>query len=176
MDQATLPSQTPLHPMQHKLCFLLQHLLVLHKNPNIQKDLSPIVVRFLKFQKKYILIIFLIIWGLLFPLIGVIPKVREMISLRYLTLIVWLACMIGVIVNFGALADSVKMAVVIGTGVLSGIFILVRSYEKVSYNHDLKASVSKGDAKAEIEIKNVENGEKDESDLKGLAKYEQGER
>ena len=124
-----------------------------------------------------ILIIFLIIWGLLFPIIGVIPKVREMISLRYLTLIVWLACMIGVIVNFGALADSVKMAVVIGTGVLSGVFILVRSYEKVSYNHNLKASVSKGDAKAEIEIKNVEKKDekKDESDLKGLAKYEQGE-
>lgn len=103
-----------------------------------------------------IIILFLLVFGLVCPIIGVIPKIREIISLRYLTLVVWLACMLGVIVNFGELPESIKLAVVISTAIMSGLFILVRSYEKVSYNHDLKASVSKGDAKAELEIKNAE--------------------
>ena len=100
-----------------------------------------------------IILVFLLVFGLVLPIIGVIPKVRDIISLRYLTLVVWLACMIGVIVNFGALSDTIKLAVVIGSAVMSGIFITVRIYEKVSFNHDLRASVSKGDAKAELEIK-----------------------
>lgn len=106
-----------------------------------------------------VLIVFLIVWGLVFPIIGVIPKIREMVSLRYLTLVVWLAILIGVIVNFGALSDSIKLSVVISAAIMSALFTVVRSYEKVSYNHDLKASVSKGDAKAELEIKNVETKE-----------------
>lgn len=112
-----------------------------------------------------IILAFLVVFGLIVPIIGTIPKVKEIISLRYITLIVWLACMIGVIVNFSSLSDSVKLAVVVSTAIMSGLFILVRSYEKVSYNHDLKASVSKGDAKAELEIKNAECKEdKDKAD------------
>lgn len=129
-----------------------------------------------------IVLFFLLIFGLICPIVGVIPKVKEIISLRYLTLVVWLACMLGVIVNFGSLGDGIKLAVVVSAAIMSVLFISVRSVEKALYNgwsfhRDLKASVSKGDAKAEIEIKNVEKKDekKDESDLKGLAKYEQGE-
>jgi hypothetical protein len=108
-----------------------------------------------------IIILFLIVFGLVCPIIGVIPKIREIISLRYLTLVVWLACMLGVIVNFGELQESIKLAVVISTAIMSGLWILARSIEKWmangwGFNHDLKASVSKGDAKAELEIKNAE--------------------
>jgi hypothetical protein len=104
-----------------------------------------------------IILLFLLVFGLIVPIIGTIPKLKEIVSLRYLTLVVWLACMIGIIVNFGALPESIKLAVVIGCGIMSATFILVRSYEKVSYNHNLKAIVQKGDAKAEIEIKKAES-------------------
>lgn len=130
-----------------------------------------------------IILAFLLVFGILVPIVGIIPKVKEIISLRYLTLVVWLACTIGIIVNFSELSDSVKLSVVISTAIMSGIFVIARSIEKWlyngwSFNREIKASVSKGDAKAEIEIKNVEDKDekKDESDLKGLAKYEQGER
>lgn len=112
-----------------------------------------------------VILAFLLVFGVFVPIVGAIPKVREIISLRYITLIVWLACMVGIIVNFSNLSDSVKLAVVVSTAIMSGLFILVRSYEKVSWNKDLKASVSKGDAKAELEIKNIEKKEgSDEND------------
>ena len=127
-----------------------------------------------------IILSFLLVFGILVPIVGIIPKVKEIISLRYLTLVVWLACTIGIIVNFSELSDSVKLSVVISTAIMSGIFVIARSIEKWlyngwSFNREIKASVTKGDIKAEIEVKDKDTVEKDESDLKGLAKYEQGE-
>lgn len=111
-----------------------------------------------------IILVFLLVFGLVLPIIGVIPKVRDIVSLRYLTLVVWLACMIGVVVNYHDLDSSIKRAVVIGTAILSGIYIILRSIEKWLFNgwkfsKDIEASLSKGDAKAEIKVKNSETKE-----------------
>lgn len=112
-----------------------------------------------------IIIAFLVIWAIIIPVCGVIPKAKEIISYRYLVVTVFLACTIGVIVNFGELDTGVKMAVIVGTAILSGLYIVLRSVEKLAFNglfssHDLKASVSKGDIEAKIELKNgdKENG------------------
>lgn len=109
-----------------------------------------------------IIIAFLVIWAIIIPVCGVIPKVKEIISYRYLVVTVFLACTIGVIVNFGELDTSVKMAVIIGTAILSGLYIILRSFEKAAFNgwlskHDVKASVSKGDIEAKIELKENNN-------------------
>lgn len=119
------------------------------------------------YHATYIILAFLVVFGFIVPIIGTIPKVKEIISLRYITLIVWLACMIGVIVNFSSLSDSVKLAVVIATAIMSGLYICARSIEKWMYNgwklgsKEVKASISKGDAKAEVEIKNNDSKESD---------------
>jgi CDP-diglyceride synthetase len=109
-----------------------------------------------------IIIGFLIIFGILIPIIGNIPKIRNIISYRYLIIVCFLACMLGVIINFSELDTSVRLAVIIGSIILCSVFILVRSLEKWMYNgwslsKDLKAIVQKGDAKAEIEIKKAES-------------------
>lgn len=118
------------------------------------------------FSATAIIIAFLVIWAIIIPVCGVIPKVKEIISYRYLVVTVFLACTIGVIVNFGELDTGVKMAVIVGTAILSGLYIVLRSIEKLAFNglfssHDLKASVSKGDIEAKIELKNgeKENGQ-----------------
>ena len=122
-----------------------------------------------------IILLFLAIWGVMFPLLGVLPKVREMVSLRYLTVIVWLAVLIGVIVNFSELSDTIKLAVVISAAVMSGLFVAVRSFEKVQYTHDLHITAQKGEAKAEIELKGRPDIKPVElkDDLRGLAEREQ---
>lgn len=113
------------------------------------------------FSATAIIIAFLVIWAIIIPVCGVIPKVKEIISYRYLVVTVFLACTIGVIVNFGELDTGVKMSVIVGTAILSGLYIVLRSIEKLAFNglfssHDLKASVSKGDIEAKIELKNGE--------------------
>ena len=104
-----------------------------------------------------IVIGFLVIWAIIIQCVGAIPKIGKIISYRYLLITVFLACMIGVVVNYHDLDSSIKMAVVIGTAILSGIYIILRSIEKWLYNgwtfhKDISASVSKGDAKAEIKV------------------------
>ena len=99
---------------------------------------------------------FLIIWAIIIPILGTIPKVREIISYRYLTVTVFLACMIGVIINFSGLETSVRMAVIVGTAILSGLYLLIRSFEKAAYNgwidRKIEAKVSKGDISAQVTL------------------------
>lgn len=114
-----------------------------------------------------VILAFLLVFGVMVPIVGVIPKVKEIISLRYITLIVWLACMVGIIVNFSNLSDSVKLAVVISTAIMSAIYICFRSIEKWMYNgwklgKEVKASVQKGDAKLEVELKEKDKDSKDD--------------
>jgi hypothetical protein len=104
-----------------------------------------------------ILAAFLVIWGVIIPVCGVIPKVKEVISLRYMIVVVFLAATIGVIIDFSALDDATRNTVIIGGAILSGLFILVRSLEKALYNgwlgsQRINAHVEKGDIKAGVEI------------------------
>lgn len=101
-----------------------------------------------------VIIGFLIIFGIVIPILDRIPKVRDFISFRWLIVIVYSALCLGVIVDFGHLDTSVRFAVVVGGVVLSAIFLLVRSIEKAAYNKwsipKLDASVKKGDVSAEL--------------------------
>lgn len=110
------------------------------------------------FSATFIIIAFLVIWGIVIPVCGGIPKIKEIISLRYLIITVFLACMIGVIINFSGLDTSVRMSVIIGTAILAGVFIVVRSLEKAAFHgwlgkKEIKAEVKKGDVSASVEFK-----------------------
>lgn len=109
-----------------------------------------------------IMIAFLIVWAVIIPVVGIIPKVKEIISYRYLLITVFLACMIGVIINFSGLDSSIRVAVIIGTFILSGLYILLRSFEKWcangwTFGRDIEASVSKGDIHAELKLNKKED-------------------
>lgn len=98
---------------------------------------------------------FLGIWGILIPICGAIPKVREIISFRYMTLVVFLAATIGVIVDFSGLEEETRRIVIVATAVLSGVFLVLRSIEKAFYHgwlgsQKIEASVEKGDMKAKV--------------------------
>ncbi len=108
-----------------------------------------------------VIIAFLIIYAFIIPVIASIPKIGKMISYRYQIVTVFLACTIGVIINFNTLENSIRMAVIIGTTVLVALYILLRGYEKIAKEKDLEASVSKGDAKAEIKLTKKEGDSHD---------------
>lgn len=104
-----------------------------------------------------ILVGFLIIWGIVIPVAGVIQRVKEAISYRYMVLVVFLAAAIGVIVNFAGLSDAVRQIVIIAAAILTGLFIVLRSVEKALHNRwigtqRIEAKFEKGDIKAGVEI------------------------
>ena len=112
------------------------------------------------FSATAILISFLVIWAIIIPIFGAIPKVKNVISYRYLILTVFLACMIGVVINYHDLDSSIKLGVVVGTTILCGVYIIIRSFEKWlangwRFNKDIEASVQKGEIKAEIKLKDT---------------------
>lgn len=127
-----------------------------------------------------IIMSFLIVFAIVIPILGVIPKIKETISLRYLIVVVFLACMIGVVINYKDLDVDIKKAVVIGAAILSGAFILVRSVEKWFFNgfisgRRIEAQVKKGDAEARIILdeKKSKTTLDDKEGLKALARREQ---
>ena len=69
--------------------------------------------------------------------------------------------MVGVIIDFDHLADSTRDIVLKGGLILVGLYLVLRTCEKVLYNGwlkgiNLKGSVSKGDITAKVEIKRDE--------------------
>ncbi len=106
-----------------------------------------------------VLLGFLVIFGVIMPILDNIPKVRNVVSLRWTLVIIYSAMCLGVILDFGHLDTSVRMAVVIGGILLSFIFIIVRSFEKFMYNHwtlpRTEAKLSHKDTSAELVVSPV---------------------
>ena len=77
---------------------------------------------------------FLLIFGLVLPILDRVPKIKDFISFRWILVVVYLSLSIGVIIDFGHLDTSVRFAVVVGGIILSSLFLLVRSLEKAAVN------------------------------------------
>lgn len=103
-----------------------------------------------------IIVGFLLIFGVLLPILDKIPKVREVISLRWTVVVIYSALCIGVIIDFEHLDTSVRLATVIGGLILAAIFLLVRSLEKAAVNRwkfpRIRGKVQKGNAQAELSV------------------------
>lgn len=99
---------------------------------------------------------FLVIFGVLLPILDKIPKIRDIVSFRWTVVVIYSALSIGVIIDFAHLDTSVRFSVVIGGIVLSAIFLIVRSIEKAALNDwhlpRTRASVKKGDIQAELSV------------------------
>lgn len=75
------------------------------------------------------------------------------ISLRYTLVAFCLIMAFGCVLDLSHLAESSRNIVLMGGLLLVGLFVLVRSLEKVKLgSRDLKLSIKKGDAEATTEL------------------------
>ena len=101
------------------------------------------------------------------PIMDGSNRFAKFISLRYILVAMSLIMALGCILDFSHLAESSRNIVLMGAVVLVGIFVVVRSLEKVKLGgKEIEITVEKGDMKASTTIhgeKKVicENCEKD---------------
>lgn len=103
-----------------------------------------------------IVLIFIVIFGVLLPILDKTEMFGKFISLRWCIVVTFVAMFVGCILDFEQLNDSVRLAVVLGALIVGGIFILIRTWEKAAskgWNFGIKnVEVSKGDAKLTVHV------------------------
>ena len=108
------------------------------------------------YTATYVIVGFLLIFGVLFPILDKIPKVKNVVSFRWTIVVIYSAMCLGVIIDFGHLDTSVRFAVVIGGILLSALFMVVRSREKAAINGwqlpHTRTSIKHGDIQAELSV------------------------
>ena len=121
-------------------------------------DKKPMVSSYLAF---YTLVVFIIVFGIVLPIFDNIKPLKKFISFRWSIIVILLAVLIGVVIDFSHITDNVRMAIVIGTMVISCLYIVIRTAEKMAFNGYSfgikKFVVQKGDAKAEVQLEEVEH-------------------
>lgn len=98
-----------------------------------------------------IVVAFLVVFGVILPIFN--RKLPKFISYRWCVVVVILALLIGAVLDFGALSDEVRYALIVGALVISGGYILLRTIEKALANgwlRGIRLDVRKGDASATL--------------------------
>lgn len=98
-----------------------------------------------------IIVAFILIFGVGVPILD--RKCPKYISYRWCVVVVVLALLIGVVVDFGELAQDIRRAVVIGGLVIAGAYIVLRTVEKALANGWLrgaKIEAKKGDISVSV--------------------------
>lgn len=98
-----------------------------------------------------IVLAFIAIFGVGVPILD--KRVPKYISYRWCVVVVVLALVIGVIVDFGDLPQDIRRAVVIGGLVIAGAYIVLRTVEKALANGWLrgaKIEAKKGDISVSV--------------------------
>ena len=89
------------------------------------------------------------------PILDGTPKFQKYISLRYTLVAISLIMALGCILDFSHLAESSRNIVLTGAMVLVGIFVIVRSLEKLKLgNKVIDVCVEKDGIKAKAKIEN----------------------
>lgn len=112
-----------------------------------------------------------LILALVIPVLNSIPKLSNFISLRWSCVAIILLIMVGVVIDFSHLADTTRDIIFKGGIIIVGLFIVVRTIEKILYNGwlkgvNLKGSIQRGDTVGKIEISNQQKEETKKEDLK----------
>lgn len=95
------------------------------------------------------------------PLLDGSRRFGKYISLRYTLVAVFLAMALGCVLDFSHLMESSRNIVLMGVAILVGLFVIVRSLEKVKLgNKRVSVEAKKGDASISAEIENKEGGKK----------------
>lgn len=95
-----------------------------------------------------IIVSFLVVFGIIMPILN--RKLPKFISYRWSVIVVILALLIGAVLDFDALSDNVRYALIVGSLVIAGGYILLRTIEKALANGWLRGAeieAEKGDIK-----------------------------
>jgi hypothetical protein len=115
----------------------------------------------------YVIIGFLVIFGILLPILDKVPKIKNFVSLRWTLVVIYSALCVGVVIDFEHLDNTVRFAIVIGGMIIAGLFVLIRSIEKMFINNwslpHIRSSVQKGDISAELSVNSKLNDNEKES-------------
>lgn len=106
-----------------------------------------------------IIVFFILLFGVGVPILN--KQAPKYISYRWCVIVVILALLIGVIVDFEVLSDEARKIVLIGGLVISGVYVALRTFEKVLANGWLKGAsieAQKGDTKVIIHSEHKEEG------------------
>lgn len=95
-----------------------------------------------------IIVSFLVVFGIVMPILN--RKLPKFISYRWSVIVVILALLIGAVLDFDALSENVRYALIVGSLVIAGGYILLRTVEKALANGWLRGAeieAEKGDIK-----------------------------
>ena len=106
----------------------------------------------------FILISTAVFLMIIVPLLDGSKRFGKYISLRYTLVVVVLAMVLGCVLNFSHLVESSRNIILMGGLLIVGLFILVRSLEKIRLgNKHISVEAKKGDASISAEIENKES-------------------
>ena len=99
------------------------------------------------------------------PVLDASQKFGKYISLRYTLIVITTLMALGCVLDFSHLTESSRNITIMGGLILVGIFILVRSLEKIKLGgRTFEIKVQKGDTTAEAKLGNdIEKNEKKEN-------------
>lgn len=107
-----------------------------------------------------IMVTFILIFGVGVPILN--KKVPKYISYRWCVIVVALALLIGAVVDFEVLSDEARKIVLVGGLVIAGVYVVLRTVEKVLANGWLKGAsieATKGDISVKLSSE-AKDGEK----------------
>lgn len=106
-----------------------------------------------------VIVSFLIVFGIIMPILN--KKFPKFISYRWSVIVVILALLIGAVIDFDALTENVRYALILGALIIAGGYILLRTIEKALANGWLRGAEIEAE-KGDIKVKG-RFGEKPES-------------
>lgn len=98
-----------------------------------------------------IVVSFIILFGVGVPILNV--KLSKFVSYRWCVIVVALALLIGAVIDFEVLSDDSRKIVLVGGLVIAGVYVVLRTLEKVLANGWLKGAsieATKGDISVKL--------------------------
>lgn len=102
------------------------------------------------FWATIIIVAFILIFGVGVPILN--RKAPKYISYRWCVIVVVLALLIGVVVDFEVLSNDARKIILVGGLVIAGVYVALRTIEKVLANGWLRGATIEA-KKGDIEVK-----------------------
>ena len=114
------------------------------------------------YPTAFIMIAFMLVFGVVLPIMDKSKKFGKFVSLRFAVLVVFLSLAVGVVLDFSHLENDIRHVIVLGSFIIGGIFIVIRTWEKAaSKGWSLgikKIEAGKGDAKVTVDLDGGKGG------------------
>lgn len=109
-----------------------------------------------------IMVSFILVFGVGVPILD--RKAPKYISYRWCVIVVALALLIGAVIDFEVLSDDARKIVLVGGLVIAGVYVVLRTMEKVLANGWLKGAsieATKGDISVKLSSDSKDGEKKD---------------